>query len=338
MRPRIAFALTGALSVAAMVVGSSAAAQAAASGHAVAVKNVCSHLVPARYLQPGTTGSTRPSSAKLAAIAREKAQMDKARRDTQGAEIRRLAAAAKAHDARKWALLRAGRAAPRGVASLQCAGLGRARFSPLSLVGSGYAYIPWMYHYTQVTGYFCGPASVEEMSSTVPGPSPIGPSQYTLASDMGTTSSNGTNFGAMVNELNSVVGVPDFGWNYYAGVSMDYMPTNAQRTEFITDLKADVGNNTPVVGNALEVYGGPHLFGHPTDRYNNLPPPDGIGPIGHYIVIGGWNDGTGQVWYTDSAQGIWSTSLPNAQGGVPNYSWIDTYTLETILGGRGFIW
>jgi hypothetical protein len=330
LRPRIALALTGALSVAAMAVGSSAVAQAAVSGHPAAVKNVCSHLVPAKYLQPGTTRYTRPSSAELAAIAKAKMRLDKARHDTEAAQIRRLAAAAKAHDAHKWALLRAGRAAPRGAASLQCAGLGRANYSPNSLVGSGYSYINWMFHYTQINGYFCGPASVEEVSATVPGPSPLGlpqpdgtdPRQSQFASDMGTTSNNGTDFGAMVTELNSVVGVPDFGWNYYVGVWMDYNPTDAQRTEFITDLKGDVANNTPVVGNALEVYGGPHLVGNPNTQTD----------IGHYVAIGGWNDNTGQVWYADSAQNVWFGA------NVPDYSWISTYDMETILGGRGFIW
>jgi hypothetical protein len=180
-----------------------------------------------------------------------------------------------------------------------------------------------MYQYGQVTGYFCGPASAEEVSATVPGPSPVGMSQWTLASDMGTTT-DGTIAGNLVNTLNSVVGVPDFGWNYYGWVPMDYNPTDDQRTAFITDLKGDVGNDSPVVGNAYEIGGEPpsqfpHLVGNPQDE-----------TIGHYIAIGGWNDNTGQVWYADSATTVWS--------GVPAYSWFSTYDMETILGGRGFIW
>jgi Peptidase_C39 like family len=326
LRARIALALTGALSVTAMVVGSTAAAQAATASRPAAVKNVCSHQVPARYLQPGTASHARPSAAELAAIAQAKAQLDKGRGATQAAEIRRLAAAAKTHEARKLALLRAAR---HSATSAQCAGLRLAYRSltvnppPGPTSGPGYSYIDWMYHYTQVTNYFCGPASVEVMSATVPGPSPIGADQYQLASDMGTTSDNGTDFGRMVNELNSVVGGPDLhNYNYYLGVWMDYNPTDAQRAAFVSNLKFDVRRSSPIVGNALEVHNGPHLVGNPNLQAD----------IGHYIVIGGWDDNTGQVWYTDSAQNVWYGYQP------PDYSWISTYDMETILGGRGYIW
>ncbi len=275
------------------------AAQAATAHGAAPAKNVCSHIVPAKYLTANLGArAARPSPAQLAAIARYQAL------HSLGAKARSQRAAWAARDAWKLAMLaaHAGRnAAPKCLVTPL-----RATAVPQYTSGSGYAYISWMYQYGQDTGYFCGPAVVSEMSATVPG-------------DMGTNPNTGTDVGPMVNELNNIVGVPDFGWAWYAYVPMDWNPTDSQRATFLTDLQIDVNNNTPVAGDAVEVAGGPHLVGHPV--WEN---------IGHYFEIGGWNTNTSQVWYADSATTVWS--------GVPPYSWFDTYTLETILGGRGYIW
>jgi hypothetical protein len=192
------------------------------------------------------------------------------------------------------------------------------RATPSYSSGPGWANIPWMYQYGQVTDYFCGPATVAQMSATVPGPSPIGLSQWDAAGYMGTTASSGTGSPQMVSGLNHYVGVPDFGNNYYVPVSMAYNPTGDQRRAFLTDLQLDVQVNSPIAANSWEVVNGPHLPGHPN------------ADLKHWFTIGGWDTNVGQVWMADPATTVWS--------GVPAYSWFDTYTMETILGGRGYIW
>lgn len=192
------------------------------------------------------------------------------------------------------------------------------------LLGTGtvgtqsYGQITWMYHYTQATSYFCGPAVISEMSATVPGASPYNLDQYAVAAYVGTTT-NGTNYAQETNGLNHYVGVPDFGWNFYGMVWMSDPPTPAQQTTFLNNLAADVAVSSPIAGLAYEVAGGPHLVGHPVWQ-----------TIGHWIEIGGYNTDTSQVWYADSAQNPWP--------GVPYYSWFDMYTMEVILGGAGYIW
>lgn len=178
--------------------------------------------------------------------------------------------------------------------------------------------ISWMYHYTQITNYYCGPAVVSEFSATVPGSSPYNLDQNTVASYMGTTS-GGTNYQQETNGLNHFVGIPDYGRVFYGMAWMSDPPTAAQQQAFINNLSADVAVSSPIAGLAYEVAGGPHLVGHPVNQ-----------TIGHWIEIGGYNTGTSQVWYADSAQNPW----PN----VPAYSWFDMYTMEVILGGAGYIW
>ncbi len=178
--------------------------------------------------------------------------------------------------------------------------------------------ITWMYHYTQITNYYCGPAVVSEFSATVPGSSPYNLDQNTVASYMGTTTS-GTNYQQETNGLNHFVGIPDYGRVFYGMAWMSDPPTAAQQQTFINNLSADVAVSSPIAGLAYEVAGGPHLVGHPVNQ-----------TIGHWIEIGGYNTGTSQVWYADSAQNPW----PN----VPAYSWFDMYTMEVILGGAGYIW
>src|SRR5579872_1173921 len=141
---------------------------------------------------------------------------------------------------------------------------------------TSYQVLSPFYQYGQVTGYFCGPATVEEVSATTPGPSAIGLSQWTIASYMGTSSNGGTSTGGEVAGLNHYVGNPDFNFNYYMPVDMSYNPTSAERGTFITDLQYDLDHGTPTVGRAWEIAGGPHLVGHPVNE-----------EIMHYFAIGG---------------------------------------------------
>lgn len=93
-----------------------------------------------------------------------------------------------------------------------------------------------------VTGYLCGPASAEEVSATVPGPSPVGMSQYTLASDMGTTT-DGTIAGNLVNS-------PIVGNAYEIGGEprpcTRIWPGTRRTRRSVTTSRSAAGTTTPV--------------------------------------------------------------------------------------------
>ncbi|WP_203909313.1 hypothetical protein [Rhizocola hellebori] len=211
-----------------------------------------------------------------------------------------------AHQARKEEMFRKGEIKR---AAVPCAGF--------STNASGQ--ISWMYHYGQVTNYFCGPAVVSMFSATVPGSSPYNLDQWTVANYMGTPGAGGTSWSMETNGLNNFVGIPDFGWSFYGMAWLSDPPTQQQRTTFYNNLVSDVGVSSPIAGLAWEVPYGPHLVGHPVSQ-----------EIGHWIEIGGYNTSPSQVWYADPATTVWSS--------VPAYSWFDMNTMGVILGGAGYIW
>jgi hypothetical protein len=229
----------------------------------------------------------------------------KASHDTQGAYIRSVAARYAQASARKMAMFRKGQ-----LRAARQPGMIR----PMLTSGSGWAYL-YLNQQGEKRNYWCGPATVSMMALTVPGPSYV--DQATAASWMGTTT-DGTSVSQETSGLQHFVGQPDYGTNFYYFVFMDGNPTSAQRSAFLDDLQVDVSLNSPVAGNAWEVPGGPHLVGHPNQT------------IFHWFEIGGWNTNNGTVYYADPATSVWSS--------VPPLSWFDTYTLETILGGRGYAW
>jgi hypothetical protein len=243
----------------------------------------------------------------------------KAAHDTQAATLQALAAANVAHDTEKTALINSGQLKPRAGLAKQPS----CRIAPATSASrSANAVVAYLAQYAQVNGAFCGPATVSEFSATVPGSSPYNLNQWTVAAYMDGSGgsgiyNNGTNVSQEVNGLNHFVGAPDFGRNYYGFVGMSYTPTAADRSGFEAHLDTDVSQRSPVAGDAWEVAGGPHLVGHPVNQ-----------TIFHWFEIGGRSGSSS--YYADSATSVW--------GGVPRYSWYSTYTLETILGGRGYIW
>jgi len=66
----------------------------------------------------------------------------------------------------------------------------------------------------------------------------------------------------------------------------------------------------------------PHLLGH------QITPADS--PVYHIFLIGGFDWGVSEIYYTDSATSVWST--------VHAFNWLDAYTTLVILGGRGYLW
>jgi hypothetical protein len=184
----------------------------------------------------------------------------------------------------------------------------------------GYAWVDNLDQQGQWHSSWCGPATVSEIAHTMyyDGRGAIPVDQGTAANAMYTTG-DGTNVGNFVNGLNTYVGRPVAGWNYYWFVWLSYNPTSTERSNFVSNLEFDVNYGWPVGGDAWEVAYGPHLRGHP---YNQT--------IFHYIELGGYGASSGSVYYADSATTVWST--------VPPYSWFDMQTMITILGGRGYAW
>ncbi|HJP72723.1 MAG TPA: hypothetical protein VJ914_00560 [Pseudonocardiaceae bacterium] len=310
MFTKTALALTT-LAAAAALSGGGTAAHATqanpATNTATVGKTACAGLSTAQPVAPHTAESATPVSvAEAAAVGQYKA-----RHNAQEAQLRQLGAGAAAGREQKLAGMRAG---DYRSASSRCAGTAaQQNVAPQDTVIGG------LVHWGQITNWFCGPATVSEMSGSVPGPSSGHLSQNTAASYMGTTQADGTTDAAMVNGLNYFVGQPDFNRNFYAFVWVSDTPTSAERSSFINDLHTDIGVYSPVAGNGWEVPGGPHLVGHPANE-----------EIFHFFQIGGYNTDSSQVYYSDSANTVWSS--------VPDFSWFNTYTLVTILGGRGYVW
>ncbi|WP_203908822.1 hypothetical protein [Rhizocola hellebori] len=275
------------------------AAPASAGG---ADKDVCANVLRPEQLQAGRNAATATLTPEVvAAVSQYKSTHELFAKPT-AAELAESAA----HAARKEEMFAKGEIKGQQVS---CAGR--------STMASGQ--ISWMYHYGQVTNYFCGPAVVSIFSATVPGSSPYNLNQWDAANYMGTPAAGGTGATAQTNGLNHFVGVPDFGWNFYGMVWMSDPPSAAQQQDFYNRLVADVGVSSPIAGLAWEVPYGPHLVGHPVSQ-----------EIGHWIAIGGYNTSPSQVWYADPATTVWSS--------VPAYSWLDMWTMEVILGGYGYIW
>ncbi len=266
-------------------------------------KDVCANVLAPHQLNAGRGVASEPLSAEVVAAvsAYKKAHDLFAGSRPSAAQLEELAA----HNARKEQMFAKGEIKGQAV---PCATRSTDAFGQIS----------WMYHYGQVTNYFCGPAVVSMFSATVPGSSPYNLSQWTAANYMGTTT-NGTNYQQETNGLNYYVGIPDFGWAFYGMVWLSDPPTPTQQTTFYNNLVSDVGVSSPIAGLAWEVPYGPHLVGHPVSQ-----------EIGHWIEIGGYNTSPSQVWYADPATTVWSS--------VPAYSWFDMNTMGVILGGAGYIW
>ena len=180
---------------------------------------------------------------------------------------------------------------------------------------AGAVWIDGLAQQGQASWYYCGPAALAEVAATTGHPV----SQGTAGAWMGTNPQDGTTVAAMTGGLNHFVGQPVAQRDYYEFVWLSYLPTADQRSAFLQRLEFDVRHGWPLVGDAWEVPGGPHLVGHPPNQ-----------ELFHWFEIGGYGPGGGSVYYADSATTLWS--------GVRPYSWYDTQTLITILGGRGYDW
>lgn len=168
----------------------------------------------------------------------------------------------------------------------------------------------------QINSYYCGPATASEL---IKGRTGTLVSQSTLAGPLRTDEfgntpwyAQGTGTGyPMADTLNSYVG-------------QFYVPygTYVVADQFQNKVVADIDLNYGTAGDAMEVYGGPHLTGHPnTDIY-------------HWFAIDGYLNYANDIWYMDSVYG----STISWAGNVPRYSNMDYVTLARIVNGRGIMW
>lgn len=175
----------------------------------------------------------------------------------------------------------------------------------------------------QATSYYCGPASVHEALGAVG----ISLSQAAAATRLHTTIDGTAWSGGGTSP--SGYPVPDVlngsqGRNYYVPQAVPHATSDAIST-FKGDLKMDVyAVRAPLVGDAWEVPGGPHLVGHPTNR-----------EIFHWFEIRGYQNSGGSTMYEDSVHGASSISW---SGSAPAYSTMASGTIVTIISGRGYVW
>lgn len=170
---------------------------------------------------------------------------------------------------------------------------------------------------------WCDPASVHEALGALG----ISMTQAQAASALGTTS-DGTAWylgsGATYPYPTRHVLNEKVGYTFYYAVNLDYTPTSAEKSTFQTDLVSDIADGWPLVGNAYEVDGGPHLVDHPTTH--NLQ---------HFVEIRGYTTSGATTQYEDSIHGATGASW---YADVPAYSDISSNTLTTIMGARGYVW
>jgi len=176
---------------------------------------------------------------------------------------------------------------------------------------------------SQATSYYCGPAAVHEALGTIG----ISLSQSAAATKLHTTSAGTAWSGGGTSP--SGYPVPDVlngsqGRNYYVPQPVPNATSNAIST-FKGDLKMDVyAVRAPLIGDAWEAPGGPHLVGHPANR-----------EIFHWFEIRGYQNSGGSTMYEDSVHGANSISW---SGSVPAYSTLASSTIVTIISGRGYVW
>jgi hypothetical protein len=189
----------------------------------------------------------------------------------------------------------------------------------------------------QSNGYYCGPAAVAEANGEF---TESTTSQTTTASQL-RTNTNGTAWSGVNANIPSswITGYPvrdvinyDFYLQYgsnpvYSVAAVPYTPTSTDVNNYKSRMTTDTSaanppywSGFPVVGDAWEVAGYPHLNGHPKNQ-----------TIFHWFTIIGYENYGTYTSYEDSATTLWTS--------VPKYTLsFSSSTLVGILGGRGYVW
>jgi hypothetical protein len=185
----------------------------------------------------------------------------------------------------------------------------------------------------QNTSFYCGPAASSELLMYLTGTHSQGETAYWLGTDRTSQTSwydSSLNYPSMPNR--SGYPMPDAinylrtgnAQGFYIPVGLPGAPSQAQKDQFKSRMSADIDGGYPVVGDAWEAVGGPHLVGHPVNQ-----------KIFHWFTIRGYTQYGAGTNYKDSASGASSISW---SGNVPAESTMDTNTIAQILGGRGYVW
>jgi hypothetical protein len=175
----------------------------------------------------------------------------------------------------------------------------------------------------QTTSYYCGPASVHEALDVLG----VWLSQADAAGELHTTTDGTAWSGAGTSP--SGYPVPDVlnahqTRNYYIPQYVA-APTPSAISTYENDLEMDiVALGVPLIGDAWEVPGGPHLVGHPPNK-----------EIFHWFEIRGYQNSGASTMYEDSVHNAKSVSW---NAGVPAYSTLSSSTIVTIISGRGYVW
>lgn len=173
----------------------------------------------------------------------------------------------------------------------------------------------------QKTSYWCGPAAVNEALGQ------MGQwfTQAQLASELGTTTDgtgwlNGS-YGPVPRVLNN-----HQSRNNYIGTPVPASPSSSDIEYYKLGLVTNIGIvRAPLIGDAYEVTGGPHLQGHPNST------------IFHWFDIYGYTNGGASTMYEDSVHGVSPSIIPWAPN-VPAYTTMSSSTIAQIVGGRGYVW
>jgi hypothetical protein len=175
----------------------------------------------------------------------------------------------------------------------------------------------------QSTSYYCGPASVHEALGAVG----VSLSQAAAAAALRTTTAGTAWSGGGTSP--SGYPVPDVlnaheRENYYVPQPVGSASSSATQS-YESDLQLDIYLlRVPLVGDAWEAPGGPHLVGHPASQQ-----------IFHWFEIRGYKNHGASTMYEDSVHGAgtigWSRN-------VPAYSTLSSSTIVTIVSGRGYVW
>ncbi len=175
----------------------------------------------------------------------------------------------------------------------------------------------------QSTSYYCGPASVHEALGALG----VSLSQSAAATALHTTTAGTAWSGGGTSP--SGYPVPDVmnaheSTNYYVPQYVASATSSAIST-YEEDLEADIyAIGAPLLGDAWEVPGHPHLVGHPSNLQ-----------IFHWFEIRGYQNYGASTMYEDSVHGASSISW---SGGVPAYPTMSSSTIVGIVAGRGYVW
>jgi hypothetical protein len=178
----------------------------------------------------------------------------------------------------------------------------------------------------QLNWYYCGPASVSEAVGIQPG---ISLSQTTAAYLL-KTNTDGTAWSGVYANVPAKyrTGYPvrdvmnyKLGHFWYYPIGVPYPPSSGDISSYKSRMTFDIDYDYPVIGDAWEVYNGPHLAGHPNLQQDIL----------HWFTINGYASYGSLTDYMDSATTVWSTVY------AYNYNF-NSATLVSILGGRGYVW